>query len=408
MELKTKYQYTYFIYPFIIKEGKYQRYLTKIIKDKRFNLKNFKKEKDLHLYKYFLPKVADFLFSGFDLTDNKISKLNDLPDDTRAAILSKYTSVVFDYNIENDIQGKTEENKGIFFKIQKIRLICFNTGICFLCLKTNLENSEDFLDVLNFNYKFKDINEESKTVNKYDNIYLQTSDFDDVDKLTDFVKDITGPNLEMEKVDIDDKRFLAYSYVCIDQQAWNNDKKFEDIEYNFVKFANFLSADNIENLKEKPISYTKWKYTKLGISKQGVGLFTSSIDINNYTLLPTKFENEYFYTYILNLYKRIYLKKLETEFEKGSNLKSIKKKFIEFTKRIWVQEVTEDEVGSNINYKFSQVFELDRLYLELKNKYDILYKQLNVEKSNKYLIMVIILLSLLLIFNVLNYMKLLR
>lgn len=408
MELKTKYQYTYFIYPFIIKENKYQKYLSKIIKDKRFELKNFKKEKDLHLYEYFLPKVGNFLFSGFDLTDSKISKLKELPEDTKVAVLSKYSSIMFDYKIENDIQGKTEEDKGIFFKIQKVRLICFNTGICFLCLKTNVENSEDFLDVLNFNYKFRDINKESNNVNKFDNIYLQTNTFDDVDKFMDFVKEITGPNFEMEKVDIDDKKFLAYSYVCVDQQAWNEVKKFEDIEYNFVKFLNFLPADNIQNLTEESISYSKWKYAKLGISRQGVGLFASSVDINNYTLLPTQFENEYFYTYILNLYKRIYLKKLESEFTEGSNLKNVRKKFIEFTKKIWIQEVTDDEIGANINFKFSKIFELDRLYLELKNKYDILYKQLNVEKSTKYFIAVIILLALLLVFNVLNYIEMIK
>ena len=55
--------------------------------------------------------------------------------------------------------------------------------------------------------------------------------------------------------------------------------------------------------------------------RQGVVLFTSSSDINNFTDLPDKFENEYFYTYILNLYKKIYLKKLEVEFKKTSNLK---------------------------------------------------------------------------------------
>ena len=41
MELKTNYQYTYFIHPFVIKETKYQKYLLKILKDKRFELKVF-------------------------------------------------------------------------------------------------------------------------------------------------------------------------------------------------------------------------------------------------------------------------------------------------------------------------------------------------------------------------------
>ena len=53
MELKTKYQYTYFIYPYVIKENKFTKYLLKLLKDKNCELKMFKKENDLSLYSYF-------------------------------------------------------------------------------------------------------------------------------------------------------------------------------------------------------------------------------------------------------------------------------------------------------------------------------------------------------------------
>ena len=35
MELKIKYQYSYFIHPFVIKESKYQKYLLKLLKNKK-------------------------------------------------------------------------------------------------------------------------------------------------------------------------------------------------------------------------------------------------------------------------------------------------------------------------------------------------------------------------------------
>ena len=41
MELKTKYQYTYFIHTFLINKNRYNRYITKLLKDGRFNLKIF-------------------------------------------------------------------------------------------------------------------------------------------------------------------------------------------------------------------------------------------------------------------------------------------------------------------------------------------------------------------------------
>ena len=405
MELKMNYQYTYFIHPFIIKESKYQKYILSLLKDKRFELKVFKKGKDFELYKHFSPKMREFLFSSFSHSKLKLDKLEELPDDTKSAILSKYPCTIFECKLEEDVQGK-DEDKGIFFKVQKIEVICFNTGICFFSMKTNIEDSQNFSDILNFNYKFRDI-KQGNTLNSYDKIYLQTSTFSDVNKLTEFIKNITGSDIETMKLDIDTQNFLTYSYVCIDSEAWNANKRFEDIEYNFIKYANFLPADNSADLElNETTTFSEWKYAKMGFSKQGVVLFASSCDINNFTDLPNKFENEYFYTYIMNLYKKIYLKKLELEFRDSSNIKIARKKFTEFTKNVWVQDITDDEIGSNINYRLSKVLELDRLYYEIKTKYDVLYKELNIEKNYKANIVVAIILVLSLILNILNYIEL--
>lgn len=405
MELKMNYQYTYFVHPFVIKESKYQKYILNLLKDKRFKLKVFQKGKDFDLYKYFSPKTRDFLFSSFSHSKLKLDKLKELPDDTKSAILSKYPCTIFEYNLKEDIQGKTVD-KGIFFKIQKIEVICFNTGICFFSMKTNIEDSQNFSDILNFNYKFRDI-KQGNMLKGYDKIYLQMSNFSDVNKLTEFIKDITGSDIETIKLDIDTQRFLTYSYVCIDSESWNANKSFEDIEYNFIKYANFLPADNSADLESNDATtFSEWKYAKMAFSKQGVVLFASSNDINNFTDLPNKFENEYFYTYILNLYKQIYLKKLEVEFRDSSNLKIARKKFIEFTNNLWVQDITDDEIGSNINYRLVKIFELDRLYYEIKTKYDVLYKELNIEKNSKAIVVVAIILVLSLVFNILNYIEL--
>ena len=237
---------------------------------------------------------------------------------------------------------------------------------------------------------------------------MQTSTFSDVSKLNEFIKDITGSDIETVKLDIDTQKFLTYSYVCIDQSAWNQENEFEKIQYYFNKYANFLPADNSADITEEVTTFSKWKYANIGITKQGVALFASSADINNFTTLPEEFETIYFYTYILNLYKKIYLKKLEKEFSNNQNLKEARKKFIEFTKNLWIQEVTENEVGSNINFKLNKVFELDRLYYEIKTKYDILYKNLNIEKYTKSTIVIAGVLVALLIFNILNYINMIK
>ena len=407
MELKTNYQYTYFVHPFVIGEGKYQKYILNLIKDDRFKLRVFEKNKDIDLYNYFSPKTREYLFSSFSHTGQKLEKLEELPEETKSAILSKNPCTIFEYKLKEDIQGKATE-KGIFFKVRKIEIICFNTGICFFTMKTNIEESNNFSDLLNFNYKFRSINQEN-TLSNYDKIYLQTSTFDDVNKLTEFIKGITGSDLEAMKIDIDTEKFLTYSYVCIDRAAWNSNKNFENIKYNFNKYVNFLPADNSVELEQDDAKqFSEWKYAKFGFTKQGVGLFTSSSDINNFTELPDKFENEYFYTYILNLYKKIYLKKLETEFKKLSNVKKARKKFIDFTKNVWILDITTDEVGSKINLIIGKTFELDRLFTEIKTKYDVLYKESNIENNSKIMLVVAIILGVSLVFNVLNYINIIK
>ena len=408
MELKTNYQYTYFIHPFIVKENRYQKYLLKLLKDKKCNIKIFKKEKDLKLYKYFLPEIRKFLFSSFDFTPNKLKELEKLPIETQSALLSRYPCTMFEYVLEKDIQGKTGEEKGIFFGIRKLEIICFNTGICFLCIKTNIENTNRFDDLLNFNYKFRDIKQQFQ-LSSFDKIRIQTDAFEDVKSFTDFIGQITGANLEAAKYDIDTERFLSYSYACIEQDYWNEYRKFENIEHNFIKFTNIMPASNIASfIKDESVTISEWKYAKLGLTKQGITLFSSATEMNNYTILPEEFETQYFYTYILNLYKKIYLKKLGFEFSNSKNVKKARKKFIEFTKKIWIQEITEDEAGTIINHRLNEVLELDSLYLSTKNKYDVLYKDLNIEKNSKSTIIIEFILLASLIFNIMNFIQILN
>lgn len=409
MELKINYQYTYFIHPFVIKEGKYQRYLLKMLRDKNCKLKIFQKEKDLKMYQYFLPKTREFLFSSFQFSNVKLKKLEELPLDTRAALLSKYPCNIFEYTLGKDIQGKVEDKKGIFFSIQKIEIVCFSTGICFLVIKTNIEDDISFSNILNFNYKFRDINQEKSNLDRYDNILLQTDSFASIETFQELIKRITGSNLEAMKLDIDTERFLTYSYLCIDQEAWNNNNEFEKINHYFMKYVNILPADNSRDLNlDKITTFAKWKYAKVGLTKSGITLFSSSADMNNYTILPDEYENQYLYTYILNLYKKIYLKRLAYDFKNPKEVKKTRKKFIDFTKNLWIQEITEDETGSMLNHKIQETLGLEKLYEEVKNKYDILYKDLNIEKNRKVTIIIGIILVASLIFNILNFVILME
>lgn len=406
MELKIRYQYSYFIHTFMIKENRYSKYILRLLKDKRFKLKVFDKNKDIELYTHFLPKIREFLFGTFDLDDKqRREKLNELPIETRAAILAKYPCITFESNLEQDIQGKTADENSIFFKIQKIGLVLFNTGIGFLYLKTNIEDSNKFADVLNFNYKFKDINQECNNLKNYDNIKVQADFFENIEALKDFIEDITGPNIDALRINLDVERFYTYSYTCIKQENWDVNNSFENIKSDFLKYVNLLQNDENTNsvVNENTKVLANSKYSKIGISKIGVNLLSSEYDINNYTILPQNFENQYFYTYILALYLKVYLKKLNYEFKEGKDIKLARKKFISFTKNLWIQEITSDDIGSLYYTYIKDALEIEKIYNDVKNKYNILYNELKIEKSEKMTGFVILVLIATLIFNIINF-----
>lgn len=409
MELKTKYQYTYFIYPYVVKESKYAKYLLKLLKDESCKLRIFRKDKDLDIYSYFSHRARNYMFSSFNLSKTKLAKLEELPLETKAAILAKNNCTIFEYTIKKDIQGTISEKNGIFFKIPKIEIICFNTGICFLCIKTNIEESDKFADVLNFNYKFRDINQEYSNMNNYDKIRVQSDCFSDVKYFQEFIQNLTGTNVESMKLDIDTERFLTYSYVCIDQENWNSTNEFDKIKETYIKYLNILPSDNSVNYSKEDMKIiSKWKYAKLGITKQGVTLFSSSCDINNYTVLPQEFQDQYLYTYILAIYTKIYLKKINLEFRQGTRIKKTRKEFIKFTQDLWINEVTLEDTGSIYYQYLKEVLELYPLYFDTKNKYDVLYKELNIEKNTKINTMIVILLVITLCLNAFTIISLLK
>jgi hypothetical protein len=150
---------------------------------------------------------------------------------------------------------------------------------------------------------------------------------------------------------------------------------------------------------------SKEKFSKIGISKLGVNLFSSDVDINNYTVLPHEYENQYFYTYILSLYLKVYLKKLDYEFKKGKNLDKVRKAFVEFTKGLWIQEISSEDMGSLIYQNMRETLEIENIYSQVKNKYDILYRELKVEKTEKLSIFIAVTLVITLIFNILNWLN---
>ena len=405
MELKTKYQYSYFIYPFIINENKYDKYMLKLLKSENCKIKYFEREKDLSIYTFFLPKVRQYLFWSLDYNGAKRDKFDRLADDTKAAILAKQHCTMFEYNIGNSVQAKIVDKEGIFFDIANIEIICFNTGVCFILIKTTLPENTKFSEVLDFNYKFKDINSTLKDV---ENIRIQTATLKDIKQLSEIIKDICGTGISAKEININSDSFITYSYSCINQEDWNETTNPEIIDSNMYRYVNLLRSmdkidfnDQVQKRKMKTLE--NWKYIKYGATKQSAVVLTSCTNSDNYTKLPHSFEREYLYLYILTLYKKIYLDKLIYDMKTTANFEKIRKKFIKFTQDLWIQEATYDETGSVLSDNWLQTLEIKNKYKQIKDRYDVEYKDYNIEKTKTTNKIITVLLTITLICNFIGF-----
>ena len=188
---------------------------------------------------------------------------------------------------------------------------------------------------------------------------------------------------------------------------WSEKTDFFNIENDFLKFANVLPSNytsdfNKANLEHNLHIIEKFKYVKTTISRTSSNLMCSGIDTYNYTRLPYEYENQYFYMYILSLYKLIFLMKLNNDFKSYDTIIKMKKKFIKFTKDIWDKDITLDDTGALYYKTLNKTLELEILYEEIQNKYEVIYKDLNIEKNNNYYSIIVILLIFSLAFNTIN------
>lgn len=408
MELSFKYQYTYFLHPYTVDEDKYEKYLLKLLKDKKIKLRIFEKEKDLEIYNYFSPTIRENIFPTFEIRDEKLKNFKKLSKEKQAKQLATHPCVCFEYILDN-IKRRTTKDGGVLFNIPKIDIICFNTGICFVSIKTTVDESEKFADILNFNYKFKEINSEFTGLKQYENINIQTDSLNSVDDISTIIKEITGTTKSVTDVE---NKFYTFGYTCIPSEYWNDRNEFENFENEFLKYVNTCPSSYLTDLNKKSEEQnlsviSKLRYARTGITKSNCNLLCSTVDMYNYTKLPYEYETVIYFTYILRLYQKIFLRQVNTEFKSYNKILKIRKRFIEFTKTMWAKDITTDDTGSLYYKILGSTFELDEQFEQIRKKYEIIYKDLDIEKNNRnYSIMVMLLIVSLILntFTIIAYM----
>ena len=408
--MKLKYQYTYFIYPYVLQKEKYTNYLATLLNDKNCKIKVFEKGKDIDIYNYFGINTKTYMFQSFAFNKAETRELQEQTTEQKARILSQMPVLFLEYNIPENIQGKAiDENLGIYFGIQKIELVLFNTGVCFFMIKTNIEETDKFSDLLQFNYKFKTIGQEREGLANAEGIKIQTNAFNSTNELMDLILHLTGNPIRKDTLSesLTDK-FFTYSYACVDTESWNDNTNEESLNNMFYKFFNILPNDYnnyVDNKINNTDLFKESKYIKFGFSRSGATLLASGIDLYNYTKLPVAFENEYLYTLLITLYQKIYIGKINLEFKNENNkkLETTKKEFITFTKTIWFREITEDEIGVKLYNRWKQTFSIDEEYQEIKSKYNIIYKTKDVEENKQLNTILLTVITIAFIINLITF-----
>ena len=392
METKIKYQYTYFIKPFKIQEKQYNTYILKLLKDKKIKLKIFNVDKDVEIDTYFQENTKKVMFETLSYNKEQLKELENIEEKTYSKVLNM-PCICFQYQMEQKTQAKMGEENGIFFRVEKIELICFKPGICFMLIKTYLDENATFNQVLNFNYKFKKINTKAEEHNNYEKISLQSSNLGDKAELINLLQELTANSLDNEE-------FYTFAYMCIDGEEWNTNKEFDQISIDFTKLVNAVSAnDSIKN-EIKTIDHSD--YVKIGIDKNSTALITNSLDAYNYTKLPFEYENQYLYTLIYAWYQKVILNEFGAKLKGKYNYKKLKENLTHFINNIWSKEITSQAYGSQLYKAWRENIELENTYLEIANKYEMAYKDERIRKNKRMSKIIWGILAICLITNIVN------
>ena len=375
MNTKVNYHYSYFIYSYFLKNIEYKEYICKLLNNKNYKLKIFEKEKDLEIYNFFKNNIKKEYFNSFFINKNNENILNNKCN-------------IFEYTIKDKKNRKNIEDNHLIYEISKIELICFNTGICFLILKTELLNEKlNLNNILNFNYKMKDIFSDFSKLKSYENIKIKNN--------------ILENNLELNKkleeiimCKIKNKRLFTYSYTCVDSENWNNE--IDKLENDFLKYVNVYPNNYDMTFEEENLimRINNWKFIKIGFTNESMNLLTNNLELSNYTKIPFEYENQYLYNLILNLYKKELLKNIEKnniKFIKLENYKNIHDEIIN-------NEITENNIGIEINNKLNKIFNLNKKSEKIEKMFKENYEFKLLKKYKKIgkIILFILLISLIL------------
>ena len=118
---------------------------------------------------------------------------------------------------------------------------------------------------------------------------------------------------------------------------------------------------------------------------------------NEYELKDSK--EEHLYAYVLELYKLIYLNKVNKYLQNSNLFDKSRNEFVEFSQKVFViDETDKDKFCTTLK----ETLKLDKLYITVENQFDLLYKNNRLNENLMYKRFTIILLVVFIIIGIIN------
>ena len=380
MSLNVKYQYTHFIYPFVVERSEYTNFLSSILsQEKDWSLYVHNYETDKESYDFFLPYMKRFLFPTLFWNLDYEKQFKAMSLSKKVYNISKLSCITFDYQLSSIKTGSVELGRRfgeINFDISSIRLIVFKGGICFLDIKTEIEEPREYIDfnkLLDFNNSFRKLTPRGiGSLSKLTK--MKARNIDKIENIAIFIKSIISgfETKDIEKMYYD--KMFTYSYACVDD--WKKENDFDTMKNDFLKFQYVMSSKssaifnkNCTTLYEN--MYSRWQYSMFGFSKESGVVLVSEREKYNITKMPYNFEKKYLYMLLLALYQRITLMNFSQDLAKKdkSMARSLTNRFTKFTHFSWFSEITNSENGMEIWENWVKAFKLKELFDEVHKEY---------------------------------------
>jgi hypothetical protein len=403
MSLSAKYQYSHFIYPFLVEKNKYTNFINNLLEqDKNWKLKIHEHKEDEETYNFFLPYMKKFLFPTLFWNSDYIKKYKSMSNSKKANILKKASCVTFEFNLDS-IKTSTEAKKRygvIDFDIISIKVICFEPGVCFLDIKTEVEDDNEYIDfdnILDFNNMFREVTPRNSSNSKYN---IKARGIDNINDIVIFIKSIISgyESNDLDKIYYD--KMFTYSYVCIGKEEWNEDTNFEILKNDFYKFQYVVDSKssaifNTDCAKLDENTYSRWKYSMFGFSRESGVVLVSENEKYNITKMPHNFEKGYLYMLLLAFYQRMCLINFLQDILKKDKtmIPKLNSDLTKFTHFSWFSQITNSEHGMDIWKRWQKAFELPELYDEVHREYVEYYNTVVTSGQEKINILLIILYS---------------